>query len=106
MSNTNYLFTSESVTEGHPDKIADHVSDAILDATGCTVSPSSGDNRLRFRILTSTYHLAAVQNPTWNGMQQWWWDFNQNGSKAAPAVLGLPLEIPLPRNNCPSWENQ
>ncbi len=27
-----YLFTSESVTMGHPDKIADHVSDAILDA--------------------------------------------------------------------------
>jgi S-adenosylmethionine synthetase len=28
----NYLFTSESVTEGHPDKICDNVSDAILDA--------------------------------------------------------------------------
>ena len=28
----NYLFTSESVTEGHPDKICDQVSDAILDA--------------------------------------------------------------------------
>ena len=28
----NYLFTSESVTEGHPDKMADQVSDAILDA--------------------------------------------------------------------------
>ena len=27
-----YLFTSESVTEGHPDKIADQVSDGILDA--------------------------------------------------------------------------
>ncbi len=27
----NYLFTSESVTEGHPDKIADQISDAILD---------------------------------------------------------------------------
>ena len=27
------LFTSESVTEGHPDKIADQISDAILDAT-------------------------------------------------------------------------
>ena len=26
------LFTSESVTEGHPDKIADQISDAILDA--------------------------------------------------------------------------
>jgi len=28
---TSYLFTSESVTEGHPDKIADQISDAILD---------------------------------------------------------------------------
>jgi S-adenosylmethionine synthetase len=27
-----YLFTSESVTEGHPDKIADQISDAIVDA--------------------------------------------------------------------------
>ena len=27
-----YLFTSESVTEGHPDKLADQISDAILDA--------------------------------------------------------------------------
>jgi S-adenosylmethionine synthetase len=29
--NNNYLFTSESVTEGHPDKIADQISDAIID---------------------------------------------------------------------------
>ena len=28
----NYLFTSESITEGHPDKIADQISDAVLDA--------------------------------------------------------------------------
>ena len=28
----NYFFTSESVSEGHPDKIADQISDAILDA--------------------------------------------------------------------------
>ncbi len=32
MSKNRHLFTSESVTEGHPDKIADQVSDAILDA--------------------------------------------------------------------------
>lgn len=32
MSNRNFLFTSESVTEGHPDKISDQISDAILDA--------------------------------------------------------------------------
>jgi len=32
MSRERYLFTSESVTEGHPDKIADQISDAVLDA--------------------------------------------------------------------------
>jgi S-adenosylmethionine synthetase len=32
MSRQNYLFTSESVSEGHPDKICDRISDAILDA--------------------------------------------------------------------------
>ncbi len=31
MKRRNYLFTSESVTEGHPDKIADQISDSILD---------------------------------------------------------------------------
>ncbi len=32
MSGKRYLFTSESVTEGHPDKVCDQISDAILDA--------------------------------------------------------------------------
>jgi len=32
MPRKNYFFTSESVTEGHPDKIADQISDSILDA--------------------------------------------------------------------------
>ncbi len=32
MKNYSYLFTSESVSEGHPDKVADQISDAILDA--------------------------------------------------------------------------
>lgn len=32
MSKNSYLFTSESVTEGHPDKICDQISDAVLDA--------------------------------------------------------------------------
>ena len=27
-----HIFTSESVTEGHPDKVADQISDAVLDA--------------------------------------------------------------------------
>ncbi|HDR28533.1 methionine adenosyltransferase [Rhodovulum sp.] len=32
MSRQNYLFTSESVSEGHPDKVCDRISDAVLDA--------------------------------------------------------------------------
>lgn len=32
MSNLNYFFTSESVSEGHPDKVCDQISDAVLDA--------------------------------------------------------------------------
>ena len=32
MAHANYLFTSESVSEGHPDKVCDQISDAILDA--------------------------------------------------------------------------
>ena len=32
MSNHDYLFTSESVSEGHPDKVSDRVSDAVVDA--------------------------------------------------------------------------
>ena len=35
-----HLFTSESVTEGHPDKVADQISDAILDAS-CAQDPEA-----------------------------------------------------------------
>ena len=45
-----YLFTSESVTEGHPDKIADQISDAILDAC-LTEDPGS---RVACETLTAT----------------------------------------------------
>jgi S-adenosylmethionine synthetase len=45
-----YLFTSESVTEGHPDKIADQISDAILDAC-LTDDPAS---RVACETLTAT----------------------------------------------------
>ena len=36
-----FLFTSESVTEGHPDKMADQISDAVLDAA-LAEDPQSG----------------------------------------------------------------
>ncbi len=51
MSRQNYLFTSESVSEGHPDKVCDRISDAVLDAflaeepmarVGCETFATSG----------------------------------------------------------------
>src|SRR5918996_1396326 len=59
-----YLFTSESVTEGHPDKIADQTSDAILDAillrdangrVACEVLVTTGLAIVAGEITTSTY---------------------------------------------------
>jgi S-adenosylmethionine synthetase len=59
-----HLFTSESVTEGHPDKIADQISDAVLDAvladdpTGrvaCEVLVTTGSCIVAGEITTSTY---------------------------------------------------
>jgi S-adenosylmethionine synthetase len=50
LSKNRHLFTSESVTEGHPDKIADQVSDAILDAC-LTEDPTS---RVACETLTAT----------------------------------------------------
>ena len=49
-SKNRYLFTSESVTEGHPDKIADQISDAILDA--CLEEDSA--SRVACETLTAT----------------------------------------------------
>ncbi len=49
-SNNRVLFTSESVTEGHPDKIADQISDAILDA--CLADDPS--SRVACETLTAT----------------------------------------------------
>ena len=40
-----YLFTSESVTEGHPDKVADQISDGVLDA--CLTDDPQVARRLR-----------------------------------------------------------
>ena len=62
--NQKHLFTSESVTEGHPDKIADQISDAVLDAvltddpTGrvaCEVLVTTGTCIVAGEITTTTY---------------------------------------------------
>lgn len=64
MLNNKRLFTSESVTEGHPDKIADQVSDAILDAilkddpnarVACETIVTTGMALIAGEISTTTY---------------------------------------------------
>ncbi len=63
-SSSNYLLTSESVTEGHPDKICDQVADAILDAimekdpygrVACEVATTTGLVIVLGEITTDTY---------------------------------------------------
>ena len=48
--NENYTFTSESVTEGHPDKVSDQISDAILDA----ILKNDPQGRVACETLTTT----------------------------------------------------
>jgi S-adenosylmethionine synthetase len=64
MANYRTLFTSESVTEGHPDKIADQISDAILDAVmaedpvgrvACETLVTTGLAMISGEITTRTY---------------------------------------------------
>ena len=59
---SHYLFTSESVTEGHPDKICDLISDAVLDAilaqdpmgrVACETTSSTGLVHIMGEISTS-----------------------------------------------------
>ena len=60
----NYLFTSESVTEGHPDKVCDQISDAVLDAileqdpqghVACECTATTGMVYIMGEISTSCY---------------------------------------------------
>jgi S-adenosylmethionine synthetase len=71
---SSYLFTSESVTEGHPDKIADQISDAILDAilekdsvarVACETMVTTGLACIAGEITTETYvHFPEVVRDT------------------------------------------
>ncbi len=74
MGRVNYLFTSESVTEGHPDKIADQISDSILDAiikddpdarVACETLVTTGLVFVAGEITTSTYvHIPEIVRET------------------------------------------
>jgi len=56
MSDRSWLFTSESVSEGHPDKVCDRVSDAILDA----FLAADPESRVACETLATTDHLTIA----------------------------------------------
>lgn len=63
VSKSNYLFTSESVSEGHPDKVCDRISDAVVDAF-LTADPEA---RVACETLTTTNRIVLageVRGPT------------------------------------------
>jgi S-adenosylmethionine synthetase len=74
MGMTDFLFTSESVTEGHPDKVADQISDAVLDAiiaevpkarVACETLVTTGLAMIAGEITTSCYvHLPDIVRET------------------------------------------
>ncbi len=74
MAKDTYLFTSESVTEGHPDKVADQISDAILDGilaqdrkarVACETLVTTGMAVIAGEITTSAYvHMPDVVRQT------------------------------------------
>jgi len=74
MSMTDFLFTSESVTEGHPDKVSDSISDSILDAiiaqdkkahVACETMVTTGMAVVAGEITTSCYvHIPDIVRQT------------------------------------------
>ena len=74
MAMTDFLFTSESVTEGHPDKVADQISDAVLDAiigqdqnarVACETMVTTGMAIIAGEISTSCYvHMPTIVRET------------------------------------------
>jgi len=78
MAMTDFLFTSESVAEGHPDKVADQISDAILDAiiaedpnarVACETLVTTGMAIIAGEITTSCYvHMPAIVRETIKGI--------------------------------------
>ena len=56
MTQRSWLFTSESVSEGHPDKVCDRISDTILDA----FLEQDPDARVACETLTTTNHVTIA----------------------------------------------
>ncbi len=82
MVGRSFFFTSESVTEGHPDKIADQISDTILDA----VLAEDPLGRVACETLVTTAENGIADLQTGSRLAA------SSGWKAAAAAAGLPSQ--------------
>ncbi len=99
----NYIFTSESVTEGHPDKISDQISDAILDAlleqdpksrVACETLVTTGLIQIAGEITTTAnidYHEVARET-----VRQIGYDHSDKGFDANTCGVNLALDKQSP----------
>ncbi|MCR4335512.1 MAG: methionine adenosyltransferase [archaeon] len=103
MSKKNYFFTSESVTEGHPDKMCDQISDAILDAmikddpntrAGIETSTKTGLILIFGEVTTKTY--VDVQNVARETIRQIGYDNPDYGfdADACSVLISLSEQSP------------
>ena len=63
MSHQTYTFTSESVSEGHPDKVCDYIADSILDA--CLAQDTA--SHVACEVLCKDNHVVLAGEITTNG---------------------------------------
>ena len=78
------LFTSESVTEGHPDKIADAISDAILDA----LLSEDKHSRVAVETMITTGQVHVAGEVTTDGVRGH--PDHRPGHRAAPSATTRP----------------
>lgn len=91
------LFTSESVTEGHPDKICDQISDAILD----DLIKQDPNSRVAVECLTTTGTIFIAGEVTTKGFC----DFNKIARKTLKEIGYTDPEFGLDWQDCAVWSS-
>ena len=112
------LFTSESVTEGHPDKVADQISDAVLDAilekdpngrVACETSVTTGMVFCMGEITTSCYvdfpKIARKVVEENNQFEDIGWYTDEKGNTAIDRTL-LKVKVGVPQYKATFFNNQ
>ena len=89
-----FLFTSESVTEGHPDKIADQISDAVVDAV--VISPATTIRPVVSRVSQATREYGSparaastTASEIWSAILSGWPSVTDSEVKRNPLSIAI-----------------